>query len=73
MTVKDALTDPHIVDTIERVGTNTVYGASVVSIFSGLTVNEWGVVVGMFLGVSTFIFNVWFKMKYQRGNNESQD
>lgn len=61
-----AANDDITADAIERVATKSVYAASGVSIVSGLTVNEWGVIVGMILGVATFAFNIWFKMKYQR-------
>lgn len=61
-----AVSDEATADAIERMATKSVYAASGVSIVSGLTVNEWGVIVGMILGVGTFAFNVWFKMKYQR-------
>lgn len=61
-----AVSDEATADAIERVATKSVYAASGVSIVSGLTVNEWGVIVGMILGIGTFAFNVWFKMKYQR-------
>lgn len=54
------------IEAIEKTATKGAYIASGATIFSGLTVNEWGVVVGMVLGVCTFIFNVWFKMKYGR-------
>lgn len=59
------------VDSIESVATKTTYAVSGMTIVSGLTVNEWGVVVGMFLGSATFVFNVWFKMKYGRNTDES--
>ena len=59
------------IDVVEKVATKASYAASGLTIVSGLTVNEWGVVVGMVLGSLTFIFNVWFKMRYGRGNDES--
>lgn len=55
------------IDAVEKAATKGAYLASGATIVSGLTVNEWGVVVGMVLGVLTFGFNVWFKMKYGRG------
>lgn len=58
------------IETIEKAATKTAYAASGMTIFSGLTVNEWGVVVGMALGVLTFAFNVWFKLKYGRNTDE---
>lgn len=60
-------TNETAVDAIESIATKTTYTASGLTVLSGLTINEWGVVVGMVLGVLTFIFNVWFKMKYKRG------
>lgn len=66
------LSNDAIVETIEKGATKTAYAASGVTIFSGVTVNEWGVIVGMALGVATFAFNVWFKMKYGRGNKNDE-
>ena len=51
---------------IESIATKTAYTASGVTVVSGLTVNEWGVIVGGAAAVVTAIFNIWFKMKYQR-------
>lgn len=54
---------------VEQIGTNLSYAAAGGSVFLGLTVDQWGIVgvlVGIVLGLATFGFNVWFKMKYQR-------
>lgn len=64
------LSDETAIDAIEKAATKSAYATSGITIVSGLTVNEWGVLVGMLLGVLTFAFNVWFKMKYGRGNDE---
>lgn len=53
-------------EVVEKVATKTAYIASGVTVFSGLTVNEWGVVVGAIIGLVTLGFNIWFKMKYLR-------
>lgn len=62
-----------VVRVVEGVATKASYAASGVTIVSGLTVNEWGVVVGMILGFATFGFNVWFKMKYGRGDRKDEE
>jgi len=49
----------HILDTASPI----TYGASLVTIVSGLTINEWGVVAGIVLGVATFGINWWYKHK----------
>jgi hypothetical protein len=67
MRLQASLEDQQIIESVEGVATKGAYAASGVTIYSGLTVNEWGVVVGMVLGAATFGFNVWFKMKYGRG------
>lgn len=55
---------------IEQSITGVSYGASVSSVFLGLTVDEWGIaaaVLGILGVIATFAFNAWFKMKYHRG------
>jgi len=55
---------------VEQVSTAASYGASGAAVFFGLTVDEWGIIgvlVGIALGVATFAFNVWFKMKHGKG------
>lgn len=61
---------------IELVGKGST-GAAVITnggfAIAGLTVDEWTIaaaIFGMVLGAATFGFNIWFKMKYQRGNKE---
>ena len=59
---------PHnTLHTTEQVATTASYSASGVAVFFGLTVDEWGIIgvlVGITLGIATFAFNIWFKMKY---------
>ena len=53
--------------TVEQIATSASYSASGAAVFFGLTVDEWGIIgvlVGIALGVATFTFNIWFKMKY---------
>jgi len=45
---------------LEQASTVT-YGASAVTVLSGLTINEWGVVAGIMLGAATFVINWWYK------------
>ena len=56
--------DDTAAEVVEKVATKTAYIASGITVFSGLTVNEWGVVVGAIIGIVTLIFNIWFKMTY---------
>lgn len=58
------------IEAVERVATKGAYAASGMTVYSGLTINEWGVIVGMLLGAATFGFNAWFKMKYGRGKKD---
>lgn len=62
-----ALEDDSTMDLVERVATKTAIGSSGVTIVSGLTINEWGVIVGGACAIVTTVFTIWFKMKYQRG------
>lgn len=66
------LSSESVVDHVERAATKSAYAASGLTFVSGLTVNEWGVIVGMILGFATFGFNVWFKLKYGRGENNEE-
>jgi hypothetical protein len=64
--VQEHLSEDGVIDAIESVATKSCYTLSGLTIFSGLTLNDWGVIAGIFLGFATFTFNVWFKMKYGR-------
>lgn len=61
-----------LTDAVEKVVTKTAYVASGVTVFSGLTVNEWGVIVGATIAIITAGFNIWFKMKYLRPKARSR-
>lgn len=52
---------------LERGASKTAYAASGVSVVLGLTINDWGVIVGICAAIITTGFNIWFKMKYGRG------
>jgi len=67
MRAQALLADDSNVELVEKTATKAAYITSGATIYSGLTVNEWGVIVGMVLGVATLGFNIWFKMKYGRG------
>jgi uncharacterized membrane protein len=61
--------DKELGHTMEQTATAVSYTASGATVFMGLTVDEWGIaaaVIGILGVVCTFIFNAWFKMKYQR-------
>lgn len=60
------LGDEAAVELIEKTATKTAYAASGVTVISGLTVNDWGVIVGMIAAMVTTGFNIWFKLKYSR-------
>jgi len=70
------MSHPHLPPThhlTEQVSTVASYGASGAAVFLGITVDEWGIIgvmVGMGLGIATFLFNMWFKMKYNRKQND---
>lgn len=66
------LKDDSTAEVVEKMATKTAYIASGVTVFSGLTVNEWGVIVGAAIGIITMIFNIWFKMRYLRPNKRNK-
>lgn len=53
------MTDHPVLDAASPI----TYGASLVTVISGLTVNEWGVIAGIILGAATFGVNWWYKHK----------
>lgn len=70
--ISSIMKEDTISDAVEKVVTKTAYIASGVTVFSGLTVNEWGVVVGATIAIITAGFNIWFKMKYLRPKARSR-
>lgn len=66
------LQDESTIELIERGATKAAYAASGVTVVSGLTVNEWGVIVGSIAAIITTGFNIWFKMKYQRSRGKKK-
>lgn len=44
-----------------ELATVTTYGGAATTIVCGFTLNEWGMIVGIVLGVSGFIYNIWVK------------
>ena len=68
--VNHLLKDDSTMELIEKAATKTAYAASGVTVVSGLTINEWGVIVGGIAAIITTFFNIWFKMKYQRGKRK---
>lgn len=57
----------------ERIATAGTYTGSAIAAFSGLTLNEWGVVVGIVLGTLSFIANIWFKHRILRLARDRDD
>ncbi|WP_409026016.1 holin [Gallibacterium anatis] len=60
--------------------TTYAYWGAVISFFSGLSINEWASLIGIGLGVATFLVNWYFrneelklKRKQQNDNDEEGD
>jgi len=54
-------------DIVEKISSSITYSASAITMAAGaLTLNEWLAIGGFCLGLASFAFNVWFKMKYKR-------
>ena len=65
--IRLASNDDSIAEVVEKMATKTIYAASGVAAVGGFTMDEWGVFfgcVGVIIGIATFAFNAWFKMKY---------
>lgn len=45
----------------EKLATGSTYVGGVIAALSGLSLNEWGVIIGIALGVAGFATNLWFK------------
>lgn len=45
----------------ERIASAGTYAGSVIAALSGLTLNEWGVIIGVLLAIGSFVANLWFK------------
>lgn len=69
---QSVLSDDAAIEVIEKTATKTAYAASGVTVISGLTVNDWGVIVGMVAAVVTTGFNIWFKLKYSRPHDKGE-
>lgn len=58
--------------------TTYAYWGAVISFFSGLTINEWASLIGIGLGVATFLVNWYFKneelkLKRQQQNDNGEE
>lgn len=45
----------------EKIASTSTYTGGALAALSGLTLNEWGVIIGIALGVGGFAANLWFK------------
>ncbi len=45
----------------DRVTTGASYSGAAVSVLAGLTLTEWGIVVGIITAILTFGVNVWYQ------------
>lgn len=45
----------------EKIASIGTYAGGILAALSGLTLNEWGVIIGIALGVGSFAANLWFK------------
>lgn len=57
----------NVAQSIETAATTISYGVSGGTVFLGLNAEEWGIVgvlCGITLGILTFMFNVWWKLRY---------
>lgn len=53
----------HHLDNVANVASNVTYTASGVLIFFGFTLSDWALILGMVLGLATFLMNWYYKHK----------
>ena len=59
------------VDTISGAATKITHASGAVTVLFGFTVEQWGIIailIGILTTISTATFTIWFKLKYQRGD-----
>ncbi len=59
----------HDIVIASKAATTATYGGGTTAVFAGLTANEWGIVVGVIVGVAGVILQWYFgyeKLKLQR-------
>ncbi|RUM56281.1 MAG: hypothetical protein DSY85_03015 [Marinomonas sp.] len=49
---------------MEQTNVTASYIFSIITFFTGLSVNEWVAVGGLIIGVATFLTNFWFKSQH---------
>jgi hypothetical protein len=54
-------------DFVSQQASTASYLTSGATVYMGLTINEWGVLVGITLGILTFVVNFWFKWDARKG------
>lgn len=70
---REIMSNPALMDMIDKASQKAAYATSGATVVAGLTVTEWGVVVGAIGTLITVAFNIWFNMKYRRGRREDED
>jgi len=49
-----------------QITTAASYTTSTATVVAGLTINEWGVAIGIFIAALTYATNVWFKFRAEK-------
>lgn len=69
------LSNDAVIEQVQAVASKSSYALSGATIIFGFNAEEWGIIFGMigaFLGFATFVFNIWFRMKYGRGEKKNE-
>lgn len=45
----------------DRITPGVSYSGAAISVFAGLTLTEWGILVGIVTAIATFGINVWYQ------------
>lgn len=57
-------------DTVSHYASQAQYAGAGAAVFFGLTLSDWGFLIGILIGIAGFIVNVYFKMQTKKMERE---
>lgn len=64
--VNSQLVELSAADGHERIASVVSYAGAGTAVVGGLTLNEWGVIAGMLIGIAGLVLGWWYKRKHYR-------